>query len=259
MIGRSSSCLITRDIVIGGEIAFRNGESVIVEDVAPDPQRPEYKYIVRSATLQKYFQLSENDLTSHLQQSVQEVPRPPEPRMQPTYDPRVPVSPNTQHLASRTAVGAALKPPTNRPRLSWFRWWYIPVAVFVIIAIAVVLFFGTDLLRKEEHSTAQDGTPQGVAQAFWLAALKGDSEATWAMLSKSFQANFKNEAVWAKTQKANNATAKVKAGMTTVIGKTTVTDKTATVSVKIQSGGTEITTQQVSLVKEGGVWKVAVP
>ncbi len=100
---------------------------------------------------------------------------------------------------------------------------------------------------------SSSGTPESVAQAFWAAALKGDSNTTWAMLSKSFQANIKNKADWAKTQMTNNPTATVEAG------KATITGNMATVSVKIKSRGTEITSQTVSLVKEDGVWKVAFP
>lgn len=100
---------------------------------------------------------------------------------------------------------------------------------------------------------SSSGTPAGVAKAFWSAALKGDSDTTWAMLSKSLQARLKNKAAWAKTQTTINATATVEAG------KATITGDTATVSVKIKSGGTEITTSEVSLVKEDGVWKVELP
>ena len=123
----------------------------------------------------------------------------------------------------------------------------------IVLACILSLLVLAVLLVGCGSGGSGSGTPEGVAKAFWEAALKGDSDTTWAMLSKSFQANLKNKAEWAKTQMTNNPTATVEAG------KTTVTGNTATVSVKIKSGGTEITTQEVSLVKEGGVWKVAFP
>lgn len=53
---------ITRDIFIGGGIAFSAGEEITVESVEPDPQRPEYRYVVNSATLAKRLRLSDNDI-----------------------------------------------------------------------------------------------------------------------------------------------------------------------------------------------------
>ena len=51
--------VITHDI----GTAFRRGEQVVVEEISPDPQRPEYKYIVFSKTDAKRFRLSDADLT----------------------------------------------------------------------------------------------------------------------------------------------------------------------------------------------------
>ena len=62
MITSGTSCNITYDIIVEGQEAFRAGEIVMVEDVSPNPERPEYKYVVTSRVLQRKFQLSENDL-----------------------------------------------------------------------------------------------------------------------------------------------------------------------------------------------------
>jgi competence protein ComGC len=62
MITVGTSCSITHDIIVEGQMAFRAGEAVVVEQVAPNPQRPEYKYVVTSSSLQKAFQLSDGDL-----------------------------------------------------------------------------------------------------------------------------------------------------------------------------------------------------
>jgi len=61
MAGPGSS-VIARDITIGGKVAFREGERVTVEGVAPHPQMPDHKYVVLSNALQKRFQLKAEDI-----------------------------------------------------------------------------------------------------------------------------------------------------------------------------------------------------
>ena len=54
---------IKRQIVVEGDIiAFEAGEQVEIESVQPNPERPEYKYVVFSRTLNRRFQLSEADI-----------------------------------------------------------------------------------------------------------------------------------------------------------------------------------------------------
>lgn len=56
-------CLMTRDIVIGGEAAFLKGETVVIEAVTPDPDKPEFRYRVTSAQLNlRKFLLRDQDL-----------------------------------------------------------------------------------------------------------------------------------------------------------------------------------------------------
>ena len=62
MITNGTSCNITHDVIVGEQVAFRTGEIVIVEGVSPNPERPEYKYVVTSNTLKRKFQLSDSDL-----------------------------------------------------------------------------------------------------------------------------------------------------------------------------------------------------
>jgi hypothetical protein len=61
-IGPGDRCFVTRDIAVGDSLAFTSGEIVSVEGVNPSPQRPENKYVVFSAALQKRFLLSDADL-----------------------------------------------------------------------------------------------------------------------------------------------------------------------------------------------------
>jgi hypothetical protein len=53
---------VKRDIVIEGLAAFREGEMVAVEQESPDPQRPEYRFVVLSEALEKRFRLTDEDL-----------------------------------------------------------------------------------------------------------------------------------------------------------------------------------------------------
>ena len=61
-INSGDSCEITRDIMVSGQVAFKDGEHVVVEGISPSPQMPEFKYVVYSRVMQQRFQLSENDI-----------------------------------------------------------------------------------------------------------------------------------------------------------------------------------------------------
>ena len=61
-INSGDSCRITRDIVISGQVAFKDGEHVVIEGINPSPQMPEFKYVVYSREMQQRFQLSEKDV-----------------------------------------------------------------------------------------------------------------------------------------------------------------------------------------------------
>ena len=124
----------------------------------------------------------------------------------------------------------------------------------VVLACILSLLVPAAVLVGCGSGGSSSETPASVAKAFWTAALKGDANASWAMLSKTVKAGLKNESAWAKSGVRNNPTATVE-----VVGKPTITGDQAKVSVKIKSGGTEIMTEEVVLVKEGGVWKVEMP
>ncbi len=61
-IAAGTPCTVTRDITIGGELAFEEGETVTVEKVDPNPAKPDYRYVVRSRLLGSLYQLREKDL-----------------------------------------------------------------------------------------------------------------------------------------------------------------------------------------------------
>ena len=54
--------VIQHDIVIGSALAFRAGERVQIEAESPDPERPEYKFVVFSPELNKRYRLSDLDV-----------------------------------------------------------------------------------------------------------------------------------------------------------------------------------------------------
>ena len=53
--------LIARDVLIDGKVAFEKDTWVLVENVEPNPQRPEHKYAVYSKHLGKRCYLSDKD------------------------------------------------------------------------------------------------------------------------------------------------------------------------------------------------------
>ncbi len=56
------TCVVSRGIFVGDQLAFYKGEKVVVERVSPNPQRPEYKYVVLSKHINQRFHLSEKDI-----------------------------------------------------------------------------------------------------------------------------------------------------------------------------------------------------
>ena len=124
----------------------------------------------------------------------------------------------------------------------------------IVLVCILALLVTAALLAGCGSGGSGSATPESVAKAFWTAALTGNANASWAMLSKELQANLKNKDVWAKSAVTNTL-----GGGTIEVGKATVTGDTATVTIKVMNGGKEVITEKVSLVKEGGVWKVALP
>jgi hypothetical protein len=55
---------IASDVVANGAVMFAAGEQVTVQQVSPNPERPEYKYVVFSARSNSWFTLSEADFVA---------------------------------------------------------------------------------------------------------------------------------------------------------------------------------------------------
>jgi len=62
MFNQGEQAIISRDIMISGNQAFSSGQRVTIEMVAPDPGRPENRYVVFSSTLGSPFLLADADL-----------------------------------------------------------------------------------------------------------------------------------------------------------------------------------------------------
>jgi len=55
-------CLVQNDSMLDGKLVFTREEEVKIEDIAPDPDAPGLKYVVRSKTSGSRFRLSGHDL-----------------------------------------------------------------------------------------------------------------------------------------------------------------------------------------------------
>ena len=62
-VNSGDSCRITHDIIVDGAVAFKKGERVSIEKVDPNQQRPQYRYVTLSRTLDQRLQPSDSDIT----------------------------------------------------------------------------------------------------------------------------------------------------------------------------------------------------
>ena len=137
--------IISRQVVVEGDkVAFEAGELVAIERVQPNPQNPAYKYVVFSSRLQKWFQLSDNDIRpAQLQQPQQAAPAQ-VPSMQ--APPRQPVPQSVGRPAPRSAA----------PR--WRKIVIIGLAILVIAALAVGITLWLGKSKKKTPSTTWTST-----------------------------------------------------------------------------------------------------
>ncbi|MCG2795995.1 MAG: hypothetical protein L6427_09060 [Actinomycetia bacterium] len=66
--GANPECIpkITHDIEVDDELAFKQGDLVVIRQISPNESRPQFKYVVYSETMKKFFQLSDNDLSQSI-------------------------------------------------------------------------------------------------------------------------------------------------------------------------------------------------
>jgi hypothetical protein len=118
-IQQGSTVNITHEVLVDGKVAFSQGEQVIVEQVLPNQQNPEYKYVVVSAKLGTKFQLSDADLVAMQAPQIQSqvppevpmsppVPGPPAQPGPPQPPPQAPVPKKSSGAAKGCLIAAAI-------------------------------------------------------------------------------------------------------------------------------------------------------
>jgi hypothetical protein len=128
MVQAGSSYKITHDIVIGDQVAFRSGETVVVEDISPSPQKPEYQYVVLSQSLNQRFQLRDIDITE--------------------IAPSAPYPVTTVQESSRQ-----ISPQKTAPKRKWRA---TAIAMLIMLIIGAV---GGFVLAKKLDSSSKKSTP----------------------------------------------------------------------------------------------------
>ncbi len=138
------TCTITREISVGGRLAFQVGEWVRVERIEPDPQRPEHRYVVMSQFLQSRLKLTDADL------AVRSQDRP------------APLTPEAAPLPEMEAPGAAFPPPVRAPGAGrvkppgegGFRSLpaFMPVVIIIAIVLAVAAFAAVYFLTRGKET-----------------------------------------------------------------------------------------------------------
>lgn len=225
---------IKREIVVSGVVAFQRGQLVTVEKVDPNPERPQYKYVVYSRDLDRRFQLTDDDI-----------------EQAPAYISAKP--------AARPFVPQSMGPVPSKGKLTRaFDWAKRRENRTIVIAAAVIvlMFAGFGVYTMFKGSAA--AKPEGIAKQLFdmgesrnlkgMMALVDPSKA--ALLQPQFEYRFINN--------------KFGQGFTRVLEYTPPEDgSTATVTLTVPSqyiqgklAGTTVKVADVKLTKTSGKWMV---
>jgi hypothetical protein len=140
--------VIKQSIDAGGRQIFRAGDRVKIERISPNPQRPEYRYVVHSTRSGQQFQLREEDLID---------PPVPPAKKQPTGGPSGP-PPNTKKVVLALSLG-------------------IVALILIIVAVVALKNSGkTSETTPAAESTAIPATP--AAQKTWQTVITFDGNAS---------------------------------------------------------------------------------
>jgi hypothetical protein len=128
---------------------------------------------------------------------------------------------------------------------------YAVMLIVLSLLVSVVVLAGCG---SGGGSTSGSGTPESVAKAFWKASLSGDAATSWSLLSQQLKTHLKTQAAWAKSGVSNTL------GKSTIeASKATIKGNEATVKIRLMNDGKEVISEEVTLVKENGAWKVEMP
>ena len=104
--------------------------------------------------------------------------------------------------------------------------------------------------------SSSSGTPEQAAKAFWAAALRKDTDATWKMLSGDSQGVVKDKTAWSEYLKELDIEGKT---VTYEVDKSVVDGDQATVTLKFKANGKDEGSTEMTMVREGGAWKYSLP
>ena len=154
---------IARDIVVGGALIFSAGEQVVIGQVAPNAQRPEYKYTVFSAKSNNWFQLRDEDLLLPAAAPAAAAPVAAAAATQQFSGVPGPAAQQPTQVQPRAGASAPL-PPKGKPgkakagkKVSGRTWLIVIGIILVLVAGGVAAY----ILVTNNNKTATPATPIG--------------------------------------------------------------------------------------------------
>jgi hypothetical protein len=145
MINPGDNCIVTRDIATIAGLAFVAGEQVTVENVSPDPARPDSRYVVVSQIQWKKFLLSDADLRPVTFTHASSEPIAPTPAASPGdvfAGRQIESSPGDVFApqAGDSVFAGMARPGTEEEKRFISKYWIAGICTTVVI-VAVTLFF----------------------------------------------------------------------------------------------------------------------
>ncbi len=122
----------------------------------------------------------------------------------------------------------------------------------LILACILLILVTAVVLAGCGGGSSSSGTPEQAAEAFWAAALKQDTDATWSMLSSESQCVVENKTKWTAFLESLDIDGTT---VTFEVGKATIEGDQATLTVEFKADGKEEGEAKMTMVKEDGTWK----
>jgi hypothetical protein len=242
---------IRNDILVGGQVAFRAGQPVVLVKISTNPQRPEYQFVVYSDSLGTSFQLRAEDLG------------PPVVVAAPDQFGKPPVGPAVRPAARQ------LQPRGKNKSIEMNKALFIALGIIVVV---VVGYFGFKLLKgtggpetvtRRLFGYAQERDLKGMLSTFDKTALVNDPTVP-GTLSQYFLGGTQ---AGPRPGTVRNTSMITGVGFAAVLTySATVTGDTAKVVVSAPARyvrsqvdtplGQDVPIATVSLIKKGGGWFV---